>query len=539
MATRPFRPTGSLLSRREQPVRFTRTHRRDAHSPHPAVVHLTAECWPFARTGGLGEAVSTLASVQAARGVTASVIMPLYRAVTETTPSLEPIGSSFEVVLGSRVERARVFRTPNSHRGVRAFFVEHEGFFDRAGLYAEGGTDYPDNVRRFAFFCRAALQAIPHLAPEATVLHAHDWHAALAPIYLRAELAHDPRYAHLAAVLSVHNAAFQGHFPPEEMESIGLPSTLFDWRTLEWYGRVNLLKGGATLADAVVTVSPTHSDELRTPEGGFGLHDTFDALHDRLTGILNGIDLDVWNPATDHHVAATYSPTDVLGKRRCKSALQRAFGLPVRPEVPVVAMCARLTEQKGIDLVLGVLPNVLPNAQVIVVGEGEARYADALGALARRHPDHVAVDLTFRDATEHVLLAGADMALIPSRYEPCGLTQMRAQRYGAIPIARRVGGLADTVRDGVTGFLFDEYTTEAFARALTRALEAHGQPATWEGYVRAAMAQDFGWDRSVWRYLDVYREALGRRTTDEGRCRVRHEVGPDSSPRVHARLSDP
>ena len=510
MATRPFRPTGSLLSRRAQPVRFARTNRRDAHSPHPGVVHITAECWPFARTGGLGEAVSTLASVQATRGATASVIMPLYRSVREAACALEPIGSSFEVSVGSRVERARVFRTSNSHRGVCAFFVEHDGFFDRAGLYGERGTDYPDNVIRFAFFCRAALHALPHLAPNATVLHAHDWHAALAPIYLRTEFAHDPRFVHLVAVLSVHNAAFQGHFPPEEMERVGLPPQLFDWRTLEWYGRVNLLKGGATFADAIVTVSPTHGEELRTPEGGFGLHDTFEAARARSSGILNGIDLDVWNPATDHQVAATYSATDLSGKRQCKAALQRVFGLPVRPDVPVVAMCARLTEQKGIDLVLGVVPNV-PNAQVIVVGEGEARYADALAALARHHPDRVAVDLTFRDATEHVLLAGADMVLIPSRYEPCGLTQMRAQRYGAIPIARRVGGLADTVRDGVTGFLFDEYTTEALAGALTRALEAHEQPTTWEGYVRAAMAQDFGWDRSVGRYLEVYREALERR----------------------------
>jgi starch synthase len=436
--------------------------------------------------------------------------MPLYRNVREAAYALEPIGPSFEVSLGSRVERVRVFRTL-SHCGARAFFVEHDGFFDRAGLYGEGGTDYPDNVMRFAFFCRAALHAVPHLAPNAAVLHAHDWHTALAPIYLRTELANDRRFVHLAVVLSIHNAAFQGHFPPEEMERVGLPSELFDWRTLEWYGRVNLLKGGATLADAIVTVSPTHGEELRTPEGGFGLHDTFEAVRARLTGILNGIDLDVWNPAVDDQLAATYSATDLSGKRQCKTALQRTFGLPVRPDVPVVAMCARLTEQKGIDLVLGLVPNVT-NPQIIVVGEGEARYADALEALARHHRDRVAVDLSFRDATEHMLLAGADMVLIPSRYEPCGLTQMRAQRYGAIPIARRVGGLADTVRDGVTGFLFDEYTTEALARALARALEAHAQPATWEGYVRAAMAQDFGWDRSVGRYLDVYRDALGRRT---------------------------
>ena len=509
MVTQTDRPISTLLPERVQPARVSRLRVAPPRATYPGVVHITAECWPFARTGGLGEAVSTLASVQAARGAAVSVIMPLYRGVRETTPALTPIGTPFDVPLGSRVEQARVLRAPTCERGVRVFLVEHDGFFDRAGLYGEGGADYVDNGLRFAFFCRAALESIPHLAPDATVLHAHDWHAAIALIHLGGELRRDSRLAHLATVLTVHNAAFQGNFPPDAMDALGLPTMLFDWRTLEWYGRVNLLKGAIALADAIVTVSPTNARELTTPEGGFGLHDTFDVVRSRLSGILNGIDPDLWNPAADPRIAARFSAAQLSGKRGCKAALQRAFSLPVRPDVPVIAMCARLAEQKGIDLVLGAIP-ALPHAQIIIVGEGDARYGEALTTLAHYHPDRVAVDLTFRDATEHLLLAGADMVVIPSRYEPCGLTQMRAQRYGAIPIARRVGGLADTVCDGVTGFLFDEYSTPALVGALARALEAYAHPVVWERYTRAAMGQDFGWDRSVERYRDVYRDAIER-----------------------------
>lgn len=509
MATTIQRPISTLSPERVQTGRSSRLPAARAHGTYPGVVHIAAECWPFARTGGLGEAVSTLASVQAARGAAVSVILPLYRGVRETTPSLTPVGAPFAVPVGPRMERARILRAPTSGRGVRVFFVEHEGFFDRARPYGEGGMDYADNGLRFAFFCRAALDSIPRLAPDAAILHAHDWHAAIALIHLAGELRRDARLANLATVLTVHNAAFQGTFPSDAMGELGLPPALFDWRTLEWYGRVNVLKGAIALANAIVTVSPTYAQELMTPEGGFGLHSTFDAVRGRLSGILNGIDPDLWNPATDPLIEARYSADDLSGKRRCKAALQRAFRLPVRPDVPVIAMCARLTEQKGVDLVLGAIPAV-PQAQVIIVGEGDARYGEALTALAHHHPERVAVDLTFRDATEHHLLAGADMVVIPSRYEPCGLTQMRAQRYGAIPMARRVGGLADTVCDGVTGFLFDEYSTPALVGAIGRALEAYQNPIVWERYTRAAMAQDFAWNRSVERYRDVYRDALAR-----------------------------
>lgn len=477
---------------------------------HPEVVHVTAECWPFARSGGLGEAVATLAAAQARTGARPVVVMPLYRSVRSTAGRLAPVGPRFSVCFGSRSETVRLFCSSAGSNGVRVFFAEHDGFFDRPGLYGENGSDYSDNALRFACLARAALEAIPLIAPSADVVHAHDWHASLVPMLLRTGLDRDPRFSRLSVVLSVHNAAFQGHFPRRVLGDLGLLATQFDWGTAEWYGELNLLKGGVALADAAVAVSPTYSHELQTPEGGFGLHETFRALGNRLCGVVNGIDTELWDPASDTEIVARFSAADLTGKGSCKAALQRAYGLPVAAGVPLVGMCARLTEQKGFDLVLAALEHV-ENTQFIIVGEGEARFADGLARLAARRRDRFAVDLTFRDATEHHLLAGADCVLLPSRYEPCGLTQMRAQRYGAVPIARRVGGLADTIRNELTGFLFDDYSVEALLSAVRRALDVYANRPRWKRIVRAAMRQDFGWQRSVARYRDVYRGAMERR----------------------------
>lgn len=481
------------------------------------VVHLAAEYWPFARTGGLAEAVSGLASFQAASGIPTTVLLPLYRGVREAEPALKPQGPAFDVPVGPRSEEARLFgidtRRGGGERGPRVLFIEHDGYFDRAGIYGERSGDYPDNARRFAFLCRAALQAMPEVAPaEGVILHAHDWHTALAPVYLRTELAGQAPYDGVATVLSVHNAGFQGHFPFETLAEIGLPAALYDPRWLEWYGRANLLKGGLTFTDVATTVSPTHAYELRTEAGGFGLHDTFIALRDRLVGILNGIDLQAWNPATDRQITARYSAADLAGKQRCKAALQRGCGLPVRARTPLFGMSARLVAQKGLDLILSGDVLTTADAQFVFLGTGEERYEAALTALAAVAPDRIAVELEFTDQREHRLLAGADVLLMPSLYEPCGLTQMRAQRYGALPLARRVGGLVDTIEDQASGFLFDQYTPAAFGQAVGRALALYQDAAAWETHMREAMARDFGWSRSAAKYLEAYRRAIAVRT---------------------------
>jgi starch synthase len=482
-------------------------------APSFGVVHLAAELAPFARTGGLGEAVSGLARYQAAAGVPAMVIMPLYAGVRAVAGDLAPVSAPFRVQVGPRSEEARIYRVVGTPAGPaahtpRVFFIGHPEYFERPGIYGESCTDYPDNAQRYAFFVLAALTALPHLAPAPLVINAHDWHTALAPVYLRTRFANHPYYRHIASVMTVHNAGYQGHFPPSIMGELGLPWELYNWRQLEWHDRVNLLKGGLVFADAVTTVSPTHAHELRTAAGGFGLHGVFRSLRDRFVGITNGIDQVAWDPQTDPLIPFRYSAEDLSGKRRCRTALQRTFGLAPRTRVPILALTARLVAQKGLDLILGDPGYFALDAQFVFLGAGEPRYEQALAEIAARAPSRIAVELNFSERLEHRVLAGADMCLMPSHYEPCGLTQMRAQRYGTIPIARRVGGLADTIEDGATGFLFDDYTPEDFMTAAMRAVEQFSEPRGWQSMMREAMGSDFGWERSAARYVQLYRRAL-------------------------------
>ncbi|MBA2626430.1 MAG: glycogen synthase [Gemmatimonadales bacterium] len=487
------RPAPPLVSLSGQPV---------------SVVHLTAEYHPFARTGGMAEAVSGLAAFQYRAGVEVSVMMPLYRTVRDVDPDLQPVGSPFTVQVGPRTEEARIFRAAEPGEGPRVYFIEHRDYFYRPGIYGEQAVDYPDNARRFAFFALAALSAMPRLLKAPFLLHAHDWHTALAPVYLRGLLGSERFGGEVPTVLSVHNPGYQGHFPPETIPDIGIPWELYNWEQLEWYGKTNFLKGGLVFSDYAVTVSPTQAEELRTPGGGFGLHDVFTGMGDRLVGVLNGIDQSVWTPSLDRQITARYSAGDLEGKRRCKAALQRSFGLPQRKKVPLFGMTGRLVTQKGLDLILASQNLLDMDAQFVFLGGGETKYETALIELAASAPDRIGVQLDFTDRLEHRLMAGADLFLMPSLYEPCGLTQMRAQRYGALPIARNVGGLADTIDDEVTGFLFDAYETEAFETAAFRALDRFADPVRWQQMMAEAMARDFSWERAADGYIDVYRNAV-------------------------------
>lgn len=492
-------------SRKTSPGR--RSTRSVAATTRIDTVHLTAECWPYARTGGLGEAVSGLAAAQARKGAAVTIVMPLYRIVRETGQALERVGHQFPVSIGTRTEYATVYRLAEPAPGPSVYFIESPDFFDRSGIYGDVQGDYADNAVRFAFFCKAALTALPTIAPTAEVLHAHDWHTALASVYLRTAFTDSDYYGRLATAVSVHNAGFQGHHSPQAMATLGLPPELYHWRAFEWYDQVNVLKGGIAFSDMVVTVSPTHANELCTPQGGFGLHDTFTALGDRLVGILNGIDTDVWDPATDPHIAAHFSSQALDGKRACKAALQQAYDLAVEPDTPLFGMSARLVQQKGLDIVLRATSLSSVDAQFVFLGSGEQRYHEALGNLAAAYPDRVVAEFAFTDRLEHRLLAGADFLLMPSLYEPCGLTQMRGQHYGAVPIARAVGGLRDSIEDGETGFLFDDYSPAAFDAAVQRALESYADRRGWRTLMRKAMSRPFGWEEPTARYSDVYARA--------------------------------
>ncbi|MCG6955722.1 MAG: glycogen synthase [Gemmatimonadetes bacterium] len=472
------------------------------------VVHLTAEYWPYARSGGLAEAVRGIARYQSRFGVPTIVVLPFHRSIRRTFPWIEPF-CELGVPVGPRWERAQVFRAPASPGTPDAYFIGHAEYFERDALYGENGGAYPDNHRRFAFFCRAALEVLPRLSPGPTLLHAHDWHVALALIYLKTHLAWQPYYDAVGSVMTVHNAGYQGRLDPSVLSDLGIDPSHYHWRFLEWYGKLNLLKGALVCADMVTTVSATHALELRTAMGGFGLHHTFEELGNRFVGVLNGIEMDLWDPSTDPALPACFRPGNLAGKSACKVRLQEMCSFPVDPTIPLVGMSARLVQQKGLDLILEAGITDLP-AQWVFLGHGEPRYHERLRALAEAAPDRVAVRFDFSEELEHKLLGGADMLLMPSLYEPCGITQMRAQRYGALPVARRVGGLADTIEDGLTGFLFMDYRADRLRAVLERAIRAYADHHGWRVRMRDAMARDFGWARSVTQYQEVYRRAHRR-----------------------------
>lgn len=496
----------AVEDRRAGPTRSA-TNPQGGWSIGRTIVHLTAEYSPFARSGGLAEAVMGLANFQVQAGADVVVFLPLYRTVRDHAPDLAPLGRPIVVDLGFRGEEVRFFREVSPAAGPKVVFVDAPGAFARSGLYGENGRDYSDNARRFALFSRAVLEGIQRLVAGPVLIHAHDWHTSLALMYLRSYDGLRSRFGDTPTVLSVHNAGYQGHFPASMLNECGIPPELYNFRHLEWYGRINFLKGGLTFADMVVTVSPTHAQELRTPGGGFGLQEVFQWLGPRFTGITNGIDQSIWDPSLDDQITANYTVSDSSGKVRCKSALQRSFGLPQRRKTPLFGFTGRMVTQKGLDLLLNSWYVHMLDAQFVFLGAGEQRYEQALLALAAERPRHVGVQLNFTDRLEHRLMAGADIFLMPSQYEPCGLTQLRAQRYGALPVGRRVGGIADTIEDDVTGFLFDEYNSGAFDHGISRALARYSDPSAWQLRMRSAMARDFGWARAAEKYADVYRRA--------------------------------
>jgi starch synthase len=478
------------------------------------IVHLSAEYWPYVRTGGLGEAVRGMATFQSFTGSETIVLIPFFGRIRDGDYGIKPASDPFTVRIGHRVEEGRLWEATRGTEGPRVLLLENEHYFGRAGVYGEKDGDYLDNHLRFSFFTAAAVHVLPEIAPGPvpTLLHMHDWHTALAVVYLRTLLRGDPYADQVSTVLSVHNGGFQGHFPREVMAEMGLPYELYHMDVMEWYGRANALKAGLVFTDMATTVSPSHSFELRTEAGGFGLHHTFLGLHDRLVGILNGIDYRIWDPQGDPIIPANYDAIDLSGKELCKASLQREYGLPEKPDTMLIGMVARMAAQKGMDLILGGRAIREADAQFIFMGSGERRFEEGLENVAAAQPDRVAVQLDFSEEREHRIVAGADALLMPSLYEPCGLTQMRAMRYGTPPLARRVGGLDDSVEDGHTGLLFDDYKPERLDWLIERAIARYHKPATWRDMVTHGMAEDFSWERVVDRYYEVYEQAFETRS---------------------------
>jgi len=450
-----------------------------------------------------------LPAALARRGVDVRLAMPAYRGVR--LPDARPSGRMAVALGGERVEATMLEgRLPGS--GLPVWLVDQPRFFDRAGLYGEGGADYPDNLARFTFFCRAVLQWLDRggWAPE--IIHCHDWQTALLPVFLRIE---GDRGA--ATVLTIHNLGYQGVFPADQFPLTGLPSSMFSLRGLEFWGKVNLLKGGLYCADVLSTVSETYAREIQTEEFGAGLDGVLRDRADDLVGILNGVDYGVWDPAVDPFLPARYSADDLSGKAICKAALQEELGLPRDPDTPLIGMVTRLADQKGLDLVAEIIEEMLDaGVQFVLLGTGDPRYHRFFEALQARRRQQVAAALTFDERLAHLIEAGADIFLMPSRYEPSGLNQLYSLRYGTVPVVRRTGGLADSIVDTTlqtllagtaNGFVFDPYDAGALEQAVRRALAAFQDRATWRRLQQHGMRADFSWDRSAARYLELYTRA--------------------------------
>jgi len=469
------------------------------------ILFVASEVAPWSKTGGLGDVAGALPRALAARGHAVSVVTPRYG-------SIDPVAHGFVRRDGALRVRGEATTVWVGEGRPALYLVEHEHYFgSRKGLYADGEHDHPDNAERFAYLSRAALALPGAMGLHPRIVHLNDWQTGLCPYLLRHEHGQDPALSGARTVFTIHNLAYQGVHPKAVLPFLGLPWDVFRHEAMEFHGLVSFLKAGLSFADALTTVSPTYAREILTPEGGAGLDAVLRHRRADLHGILNGIDLDEWNPARDPHLPAHYSATDLSGKGACKAALQRELGLPVRPDVPLLGMVSRLADQKGIDLVVASLAELLSReVQVAILGSGSRAHEEALGVAAAGHPARLAVRIGFHEGLAHRIEAGADLFLMPSRFEPCGLNQMYSLRYGTVPVVRAVGGLDDTVEDfdgwsRGTGFKFREYGPQAMMLAVRRALETFRDRRAWSGLVERGMAQDFSWDRSARGYEALYR----------------------------------
>ncbi len=464
------------------------------------ILMVASEAAPFAKTGGLADVLGALPAALAERGEQVAVVLPAYRENRYPYPRREayrslwiPIGPGYMVDIQRTADR-----------GVAYYFVQCPALYDRDGIYGSAAGDFPDNHVRFAVLSMAAIGVARHLfRPD--VLHLHDWQAALTPVYLSEHFRSDPTFIGVKTLLTIHNLGYQGLFPPEALPQIALDPRLLNPDQMEFFGRVNFLKAGIAWSDAVSTVSKGYAREIQTPEYGFGL-DGFLRRHGPITGILNGVDYNEWNPEHDPALARTYSASDLSGKRACKQALLAEYGLPQdNLDRPLIAIISRFAAQKGFDILADAASRLMQeDLNLVVLGSGDLPYESMFRALAQAYPQKVGLRVGYDTGLSHRIEAGADMFLMPSRYEPCGLNQIYSLKYGTVPVVRATGGLDDTIEDS-TGFKFRDYSGDALLETVRLALRAYQDLNQWVQRMRRGMAKDFSWTASAGEYVELYR----------------------------------
>ncbi|HLY18466.1 MAG TPA: glycogen synthase GlgA [Bryobacteraceae bacterium] len=469
------------------------------------ILMVASEAAPFAKTGGLADVVGSLPAALKALGHQVAVLLPRY--ATVDLKAARRVYDWLPVWLPPRRFDTSLYLIESE---TPFYFLDCPPLFDRPGFYGEDGVDYPDNHIRFAVLAQAAL-AFSRRVWLPDILHCHDWQAGLAPVYLRAIFGNDPTFLAMRSLFTAHNVGYHGLFPAETLADIGLAgSQVFRPDGLEFFGKVCYLKGGLNYAHALNTVSPTYAREIQTPEYGFGMDGVLRARSPVLSGILNGVDYKEWNPETDRFIAAHYSAADLSGKRACKRDLVTEFGLPAEAmDAPLIGVVSRFTSQKGAELIAETADNMVAEGfYMVALGTGEPEYEELFQAIAARHPARIAVRIAYRNALAHKIEAGADLFLMPSRYEPCGLNQMYSLRYGTVPVVRATGGLDDTIEPG-TGFKFREFSGNALAGALRAAREVFADADGWRTMMLAGMAKDFSWNASAVEYDRLYQRLRG------------------------------
>ncbi|MCU0844973.1 MAG: glycogen synthase GlgA [Spirochaetes bacterium] len=490
------------------------------------IAFATSEAYPFAKTGGLADVSSALPAALARRGHDVRIIMPRYYAVDRERYGLRVVGGPLGVPLGGGEKWAAILESRHIPE-VPVYFIEHEFYFGRDGLYDDGYSAYADNAERFIFFCRGVMQALKDIGFAPDIIHCNDWQTGLIPVYHKTLYRDDPFFNRGSTVMTVHNAGYQGVFPAENYRLTQLDPGLFTDNGLEFFNQMNFLKGGVLFADAVTTVSRKYADELSTPEFGYDLADVFQKVKGRFRGITNGVDYSSWNPETDPFIPARYSRKTTDGKRACREALQQTMGIDVDPAAVLAGTISRVTYQKGMDVLADALRPLLAdeNLQFVLLGQGDERILDRFGELKRLFPGRVGLFRGYDERLSHLIEAGLDIYLMPSRYEPCGLNQMYSMRYGTIPVVRATGGLDDTVIEWDdkslrgNGFKFAELTEKALYEKIRYVIRCYHDTQSWKVLQRNAMEFSYSWSDASVEYERMYEVILlASRTRGESRA---------------------
>ncbi|MBC8548251.1 MAG: glycogen synthase GlgA [Candidatus Brocadiales bacterium] len=478
------------------------------------IAEVSSEIIPYAKTGGLADVVGTLPLYLEKAGHEISIFMPFYKSVKESGIDIKLSDITFDIPLGDIEHTVTLWKSiHHGSENIEIYFIQHDEYYDRDALYGTESGDYQDNAERFIFFSRAVIEAIRRLGLSIDIIHCHDWQTALIPVYLKTLFADNQKLSSIKTVLTIHNLAYQGLFLQEEMKLTGLDMSLFNWKNLEHWGQVNFLKGGIVFADILTTVSKKYAEEIRTVEFGCGLEDVIKEYENKLYGIINGVDYSEWSPEIDNLIPHKYGVEDISGKSLCKRQLQKDLNLP-QTEVPLIAIIGRLAEQKGVDLLIVIIEDLMKrDLQLVILGIGDEKYHQMLKEAAPKYNSKLSVNIMFDNKLAHEIEAGADIFLMPSKYEPCGLNQMYSLRYGTIPVVRETGGLADTIIDSndenlkngtATGFTMKGYFAAELLFAIDRALEMYNSKAQWRSLIRNAMKQDWSWEKSANQYGKLF-----------------------------------